>query len=423
MLFSVFTHFNERISEMLASIDTEAYIGLLILFSVSTFIHVVIRVWVIKLLKRLDEKTETEWYASVLRHKLPQRALMLIPLMVLFIGIELIPGLPEGFSGFITRLTAALMILVAARVIDAFLSSAHTLYLMLPKANMRPIKTYIQLGKVIVYLFSIIFIIASLSDQSPWYFLSGIGAITAILLLVFRDTLLSLVASVQLTNNDLIRIGDWIEMPNFGADGDVVDISLNTVKVQNFDKTITLIPTHKFLEHSFRNWRGMSEAGGRRIMRSLNIDISTIRFLTMKEIERLKQTHLLCDYIDAKIKDISAYNEKYLKDNPSILTNSRWLTNVGTFRAYIIEYLKKHPQAKKDLLMLVRQLEPTDRGLPLQIYVFTNTTVWAEYEGIQADIFDHLLAVMPEFGLKVYQQPSGQDLAGLKVTDEYRMRS
>lgn len=413
MLLSIFTHFTERINEMLASVETEAYVGLLILFSVSTIIHIIIRVWIIRLLQRLDEKTETEWYAAILRHKLPQRALMLIPLMVLYIGIDLVPSLADGFAGFITRLTAALMILVAARVIDALLSSAHTLYLMLPKSHLRPIKSYIQLGKVIVYLFSIIFMIASLSDQSPWYFLSGIGAITAILLLVFRDTLLSLVASVQLTSNDLIRIGDWIEMPNFGADGDVIDISLNTVRVQNFDKTITVIPTHKFLEHSFRNWRGMSEAGGRRIMRSLNIDISTIRFLTMKEINRLRKTHLLGDYIASKMKEVGEYNEKFLKENPSILTNSRWLTNVGTFRAYVIEYLKNHPRAKKDLLILVRQLEPTDHGLPLQIYVFTNTTAWAEYEGIQADIFDHLLAVLPEFDLKVYQQPAGSDFRKL----------
>lgn len=413
MLLSIFTHFTDRINEMLASVETEAYVGLLILFSVSTIIHIIIRVWIIRLLQRLDEKTETEWYAAILRHKLPQRALMLIPLMVLYIGIDLVPSLADGFAGFITRLTAALMILVAARVIDALLSSAHTLYLMLPKSHLRPIKSYIQLGKVIVYLFSIIFMIASLSDQSPWYFLSGIGAITAILLLVFRDTLLSLVASVQLTSNDLIRIGDWIEMPNFGADGDVIDISLNTVRVQNFDKTITVIPTHKFLEHSFRNWRGMSEAGGRRIMRSLNIDISTIRFLTMKEINRLRKTHLLGDYIDSKMKEVGEYNEKFLKENPSILTNSRWLTNVGTFRAYVIEYLKNHPRAKKDLLILVRQLEPTDHGLPLQIYVFTNTTAWAEYEGIQADIFDHLLAVLPEFDLKVYQQPAGSDFRKL----------
>ncbi len=403
----------EQLSSWVATVEPEALVGIFILLSISTIIHVIIRVWIIRLLKQLDDRTTSEWYAAVLRHKLPQRALFLIPLMFLYIGIEFVPELNEDFAQFITRFTAALMILVTARVLDSLLSSAHTIYLMLPKASLRPIKSYIQLGKLVIYMLSIIFIIASLSDQSPWYFLSGIGAITAILLLIFRDTLLSLVASVQLTNNDLIRIGDWIEMPQFGADGDVIDISLNNVRVQNFDKTFSVIPTHKFLEHSFRNWRGMKETGGRRVMRSINIDIGTIRFLTYKEIQKLKQTHLLKEYITDKMKDISAYNDKYLKENPSILTNSRWLTNVGTFRAYIVEYLKKHPNAKKDLLMLVRQLEPTDRGLPLQVYVFTNTIVWAEYEQIQADMFDHLLAVMPEFGLKVYQQPSGGDFQSL----------
>ncbi len=409
-----FDRVREQLGAMTHAVQTDALVGIFILLSISTLIHIIIRVYVIRLLKKLDEKTDSEWYAAVLRHKLPQRALFLIPLMFLFIGIEFVTGLDEDFAKFITRFTAALMILVTARVLDSLLSSAHTIYLMLPKAHLRPIKSYIQLGKLIVYLLSIIFIIASLSDQSPWYFLSGIGAITAILLLIFRDTLLSLVASVQLTNNDLIRIGDWIEMPQFGADGDVVDISLNNVRVQNFDKTFTVIPTHKFLEHSFRNWRGMQETGGRRVMRSINIDIGSIRFLSYREIMKLKQTHLLREYIEDKMKDISVYNDKYLKDNPSVLTNSRWLTNVGTFRAYVIEYLKKHPRAKQDLLMLVRQLEPTDRGLPLQIYVFTDTTVWKEYENIQADMFDHLLAVLPEFGLKVYQQPSGGDFRTLR---------
>ncbi|MCC5933198.1 MAG: mechanosensitive ion channel [Balneolales bacterium] len=399
----------QAIHGWLTSVEGETITAFTILLTLSTTVHIIIRVWVIRLLHKLDENTASEWYAEIIKAKLPQRALMMVPLIFLYLGIDFVPGLNEAFEGFVTRLTASLMILVAARVIDALLSSVHAIYRMMPKADQRPIKSYIQLGKLIVYIFALIFIIASLSDQSPWYFLSGIGAIMAILLLVFRDTLLSLVASVQLTNNDLIRIGDWIEMPNFGADGDVVDISLNTVRVQNFDKTFTVIPTHKFLDHSFRNWRGMSEAGGRRIMRSLHIDLSSIRFLNYKEIQQLRKTHLLGSYIEGKMEEIMAYNEKHLGDNPSVLTNARWLTNLGTFRAYVIEYLKRHPRSKKDLLMLVRQLEPTGHGLPLQIYVFTNTTAWAEYEAIQADIFDHLLSILPEFGLRVYQQPTGED--------------
>lgn len=388
---------------------TEEAIALALIFFISGIVHIVIRYWIIKLLHKLDEKTDTEWYAIILKHKLPQRALFIIPLLIIYNGLGLFP---EGYStltDFVIRIAAATMILVSARVFDAFLSALHTLYLIRPGVNQTPIKTYIQLAKVIVYVLSGFFIISSLADKSPWYFLSGIGAIMAIILLLFRDTLLSLVASVQLTNNDLIRVGDWIEMPNFGADGDVIDIALNTVRVQNWDKTITVIPTHKFLDHSFRNWRGMQESGGRRIMRSLNIDISSIRFLGYDEIERLTTSHLLKDYIATKMEDVHSYNAKHLKHSKSTLTNGRWLTNIGTFRAYIIEYLKKHPRSNKNLLMLVRQLEPTERGLPLQVYVFTDTTGWAEYEAIQADIFDHLIAVAPEFGLRIFQQPSGND--------------
>lgn len=262
----------------------EAALGMALIFLIAGIVHFVIRGWIIRLLHKLDEKTDTEWYAVLLRHKLPQRALFIVPLIIIYNGVELFPQFHGELTAFITRITAATMILVGARVIDAFLSAIHSLYLMKADSTQTPIKTYIQLGKVIIYVLAGFFVISSLADKSPWYFLSGLGAITAIILLLFRDTLLSLVASVQLTNNDLIRVGDWIEMPQFDADGDVIDIALNTVRVQNWDKTITVIPTHKFLEHSFRNWRGMQEAGGRRIMRSIYVDISSIRFLKEKEI-------------------------------------------------------------------------------------------------------------------------------------------
>ncbi len=394
--------------EMQTAYAQEA-IALAVIFLISGVVHLIIRYWIIKLLHKLDEKTATEWYAVILKHKLPQRALFIVPLLIIYNGLGLLPEIHSILTEFVIRIAAATMILVSARVFDAFLSSVHTLYLMSPSENKTPIKSYIQLGKVVVYVLTGFFIISSLADKSPWFFLSGIGAIMAIILLLFRDTLLSLVASVQLTNNDLIRVGDWIEMPNFGADGDVIDIALNTVRVQNWDKTISVIPTHKFLEHSFRNWRGMQESGGRRIMRALNIDISSVRFLSWQEIQRLKTSHLLEGYISKKMDEVNTYNSKHLKDSRTTLTNGRWLTNIGTFRAYIVEYLKKHPRSNKNLLMLVRQLEPTERGLPLQVYLFTDTTAWAEYEAIQADIFDHLIAVAPEFGLRIFQQPSGHD--------------
>ncbi|MEX0660552.1 MAG: mechanosensitive ion channel domain-containing protein [Balneolaceae bacterium] len=395
----------------------ETAIGMSFIFLVAAIVHFVIRIWIVRFLHKLDDRTATEWYAVLLRHKLPQRALFMVPLVIIYNGIELVPQFNTELSGFITRITAATMILVAARVFDAFLSAIHSFYLIKADSTQAPIKSYIQLGKVIVYVLAGFFVISSLADKSPWYLLSGLGAITAIILLLFRDTLLSLVASVQLTNNDLIRVGDWIEMPQFDADGDVIDIALNTVRVQNWDKTITVIPTHKFLEHSFRNWRGMQEAGGRRIMRSIYVDISSIRFLSQREIDRLSTSLLLKEYIEEKMDGVHAYNKKNLQSSSSIITNGRWLTNIGTFRAYIIEYLKKHPRANKDMFMLVRQLEATEKGLPLQIYLFTDTTAWAEYEGIQADIFDHILAVAQEFGLNIFQEPSGRDFKSLNHTN------
>ena len=398
----------------LQSTYTLEAIALILIILLSTVVHLIIRFWIIKLLIKLDERTETEWYAVILKHKLPQRALFLIPLLVIYNGLGLFPDVQSVLSEFVIRVTAASMVLVGARVFDALLSSFHTLYLMRPVENQTPIKSYIQLGKVVVYVLTGFFIISSLADKSPWYFLSGVGAIMAVILLLFRDTLLSLVASVQLTNNDLIRVGDWISMPQFSADGDVVDIALNTVRVQNFDKTITVIPTHKFLEHSFQNWRGMKESGGRRIKRSLNIDISSIRFLKWSEIEHLSDSHVLKEYINRKMDEVHSYNREHLLRSSSTLTNGRWLTNIGTFRAYIQEYLRNHPEIKTEMGLMVRQLAPGEHGLPLEIYTFTKTTVWAEYEGIQADVLDHLLAVAPEFGIRLFQEPTGGDFSNLK---------
>ncbi|MFO7847118.1 MAG: mechanosensitive ion channel family protein [Balneolaceae bacterium] len=407
----------EGISQMLPEAwqgeFTEPAIGLSLVFLISATAHFIIRYYIIRLLHKLDEKTATEWYAVILQHKLPQRALFVVPLVIIYNGLNLVPEFHEEVTDFIIRITAAAMILVGARVFDAFLSSIHTLYRMKAPQDQAPIKSYIQLGKVLIYILAGLFIVSSLADKSPWYFLTGIGAAMAIILLLFRDTLLSLVASVQLTNNDLVRVGDWIEMQNFGANGTVIDIALNTVLVQNFDKTISVIPTHKFLEHSFRNWRGMKDTGGRRIMRSLNIDISSIRFLRYSEIKRLNESKLLKKYIEKKMNEVNEHNKKNLGTSYATLTNGRWLTNVGTFRAYIIEYLKNHPRSREDLTMIVRQMDPTEKGIPLQIYVFVDTTVWEEYEAIQADIFDHLLAIAQEFGLNIFQDPTGRDFKSL----------
>jgi miniconductance mechanosensitive channel len=372
-------------------------------------LHLVGRRYLLLLLHHVVHRSRIDWDRILFEHKVLHRASVIVPLLVLQIGLGWIPGIPLDLLGFLERFLTALMILVGARALAALLSALHEIYLRLPSAHLRPIKSYVQLTQVFVYIVAAIFIIARLADTSPWFFVSGLGAIMAIVLLIFRDTLLSLVASVQLTNNDLIRVGDWIEMPQFDADGDVIDIALNNVRVQNWDRTITVIPTHKFLEHSFKNWRGMSESGGRRIKRAVHIDTSTIRFLTDEEIGRLSRFVLLQDYIEDKLRELEIFNAAY-GDDPDLVVNARRLTNVGTFRAYVVNYLRNHSGVNQEMIQIVRQLEPTPEGLPLEIYVFTSDINWVPYEGIQADIFDHILSIAPEFGLRVYQRPSGYGL-------------
>jgi len=338
----------------------------------------------------------------------------LVPAYVVHWGVTLLPVMPEVLATILQRLAVATMVLVIARSFSAFLGAVNTIYSRYDLSRSRPIKGYLQVAKVVAYIAAAILVIAVLMDREPWLFLSGLGAMTAVLLLIFRDTILSLVAGIQLTGNDLIRVGDWIEMPQFSADGDVVDISLNVVRVQNWDRTFTVIPTHKFLEHSFRNWRSMFEGGGRRIMRSIHIDVNTIRFLSEEEVERFSRVRLLESYIREKAQELDSYNREHAPGEAAkFMANTRHLTNIGTFRRYAINYLRSHPRIHQELIQLVRQLEPGPHGLPLQLYAFTNETAWVEYEGIQADIFDHLLAVASEFGLRVFQEPTGSDLSGL----------
>jgi len=257
-------------------------------------------------------------------------------------------------------------------------------------------------------------VISTLTGKQPTLILGGFGAMTAILLLVFKDTILSLVASVQITQYDMIAVGDWIEMPKYGADGDVIDIALHTITIQNWDKTITTIPTHKFIEDSFKNWRGMSQSGGRRIKRALHLDVNSVQFLTEEEIARLSRFELLKDYFRDKLREIEAYNAEKAEGDPDLIPNSRQLTNVGTLRAYIVAYLRQHPKIHQDMTLIVRQLEPGPDGLPMEIYAFSNDTDWSNYEGLQGDIFDHIFAIVSEFGLRVFQKPSGKDLEGLR---------
>ncbi|MFK7851825.1 MAG: mechanosensitive ion channel family protein [Akkermansiaceae bacterium] len=301
------------------------------------------------------------------------------------------------------------LILIVLLVIDGIINFARVVWELGPVGKRYPAKSFAQATKLVVNLIGLIFILSVLLGKSPIVLFSGLGAITAILLLIFKDAILGLVAGFQLSVNNMVTVGDWIEMPQRSADGDVIDVSLTTVKVQNWDKTITTIPTYSLISDSFKNWRGMSEAGGRRIKRSLHIDMQTIRFADDKLLERFKMIRLLRPYLDSKLDEIQEYNADVAEDLGELI-NGRRLTNLGTFRAYCLAYLRNHPKISKDMTLLVRQLSPGAQGLPIEIYVFTNDIAWGRYEDIQADLFDHFLSVLPEFGLSAYQSPSGADL-------------
>lgn len=368
-----------------------------------------IRRFLIRNIARLITRGRSVWMRAFDRRKVLRHLSLLVPVLIIRGGLPFIPGLPDGLTGVLQRTLAAVAVFIVIRAITDTLNAFGDVYERTSRAKARPIKGYLQAVNLILYLVAAVIIVAMLIDRSPALILGGLGAASAVLLLIFSNTILSFVAGIQLTSNDLVRVGDWIEMPQMNADGDVLEIGLNTVKIQNWDKSFTMIPAHKFLDHSYRNWRGMQESGGRRIKRSIMLDISTIRFLDDSEIEQLKRFDLLTDYLNRKESELEQYNAAF-DDDFVERVNARRLTNVGTFRAYVTNYLKGNPLINKDMTFLVRQLAPTGEGLPLELYVFTADVRWAYHEAVQADVFDHLLAILPEFFLRVYQKPSGADL-------------
>jgi len=387
-------------------------VGLLGLIVVALIADIVIKRILVGTVRAVAKRSKVTWDDALIKHNVVGRIVQLVPAFIIFAGVAFVPDLPEYGAKLIRNIAMGYMVLVSTMALTALLGAANTVYSSLPVAKVRPLKGFVQLLQIVVWIVGGVLIVATLLDRSPLILLSGFGAMTAILLLVFKDTILSLVASVQLTAQDMVRVGDWIEMPQFGADGDVIDVQLHTVKVQNWDKTITTIPTHRLISDSFKNWRGMQSTGARRIKRSVLIDVNSIRFQSRQEIDHFKRFALLKDYIAAKEAELAAYNDA-LEYEVIEAVNTRRLTNIGTFRAYAESYLQNHPRIHKGMTLMVRQLGADAHGLPLEIYCFTNTTVWAEYEGIQADVFDHLLAIIPEFGLRIYQQPAGSDLANL----------
>ncbi|MDD3654500.1 MAG: mechanosensitive ion channel family protein [Desulfotomaculaceae bacterium] len=346
-----------------------------------------------------------KWANILLEKKVFTRLSHIAPAIV----ITAFAGVFPQYQGVIQRFSLAYMIIVGIFSIDALLDAAEDIYKTFEVSKVKPIKSIVQVFKIFLYLIGGIWLVSIIIDRSPLLLLSGIGALSAVIMLVFKDSMLGLAAGMQLAANDMVRIGDWIEMPKYGADGDVIDITLNTVKVQNFDNTVTTIPTYAMISDSFKNWRVMQESGGRRIKRSIYIDTTSIKFCSDEMLGKFEKIQYIAEYIQNKKLELAEYNRVHNVD-PSQLVNGRRLTNIGTFRAYLKEYLKNHPHIHNGMTQIVRHLPPAEYGLPIEIYAFTNNTAWVNYESIQADIFDHILAVVPQFDLRIHQNPTGYDM-------------
>ena len=370
--------------------------------------YIITKKFILSAIQKLIKRTKTEYDDILLNKKVLNRLSLILPLIILNEFAYLLPYGEEFFS----RAIESLIILVIILAIGIILTSFTEIHQRLDKYKKHPIKGYVQVVKIILYIWGIILIVGILTGQSPWTLLGGIGALTAIIILIFKDTILSFVASIQISSYDLVQVGDWIEMSKYGVDGDVMDISLNVIKVRNFDKTITTIPTYKLIEESFKNWRGMQQSGGRRIKRAIFVDQSSIKFADDEMIEKYKKINLLTDYISKKKAELDKHHaEKNITEQDVI--NKRRLTNVGTFREYIKSYLRQRKDINTNLTFLVRHLSPGPEGLPIEIYIFANTTEWIKYEEIQADIFDHILSVVPQFDLRLFQNPTGADFSSI----------
>ena len=406
------------VNEYLSFFDDSPFLytlaALTLLIAVAWILNFIVKKVLLRLVERALKLSPIPDVGGDLIEKVIARLSNIVPATVFTQGIAWVPHLPEKVAYVIRAVAASFIILTLAMALCGVLNIVETLYNQRPIAASRPIKGYIQLFKLGIYLVAGILIIATLIDKSPIILLSGLGAMAAVLMLVFQDTLLSLVASIQISANGLVKVGDWIEMPNLNADGTVIDIALHTVKVRNFDRTITTFPTRRLITDPFKNWRGMQESGGRRITRAIYIDQTSIHFLTEQERENVRRMPLLRDYLDVKEREIAEWNSR-LSDGKIAFPVYRRLTNVGTFRVYVERFLHNHPEIAKDDTILVRQMDPGPTGLPIEIYCYTTTTDWNAYEAIMSDIFDHLYSILNQCGLFAYQQPSGRDFRKIRV--------
>ncbi len=392
----------KSILEVLAA-EAVLGVGCLLLLAACSF--VLTRKVVLRMITQAAGRTNTKWDDALVERGVVSQGSYLVPAVVVYFGLDLLSFDTEMLARIVRAWFVVCLVIMSSRLLGA----GADIYEHYPISNRRPIKGYIQLANLTVFLVGAILVLCTLLDISPWGIMSGLGAMTALLILVFRDTILSLVASLQIAAYDMVRTGDWIEMPGLGVDGDVIDVSLHTVRVQNWDKTIITVPTHRLIQDSFKNWRGMTESGGRRIKRSLLVDQTSIKFLDQAALGQLSEIEKLQPYLAGKMRDLANANRG--KDGREMSPlNRRELTNVGTFRAYAEAYLRENTSIHNDMTFMVRQLPPSSDGLPIEIYVFSNNTDWEEFEVIQADIFDHLLAALPTFELRLFQLPTGFDM-------------
>jgi miniconductance mechanosensitive channel len=389
-----------------------ALFAAVVVLLVATLAYLVAKKIILRLVRSTAKRTKTHWDDALVESKVFARLALLVPGVVVHVMAA------SAFADYPTLVssvkTAAFVYVavVAMSVFDALLDGVLKIYRTHEVSKRVPINPFLQVLRIAVYFVGGIVILAILLGKSPVVLFSGLGAFTAVLMLIFKDSILNFVAGLQLISNNMVRRGDWIEMPRYGADGDVVEVSLNTVKVQNWDKTISTVPTYALITDSFKNWRGMEESGGRRIKRAVHIDVTSIKFCDTEMLERFKRIQFITEYVQRKLDEVTEYNKEHVDDD-SLLVNGRHLTNVGTFRAYLEAYLRHHPKINQGMTFLVRQLAPGERGLPIEIYVFSSDQAWANYEAIQAGIFDHILAVIPLFDLRVFQTPTGADMRAL----------
>jgi miniconductance mechanosensitive channel len=431
---SLYTFFLENIREIeeLSSFakPVSAFIILIIIIVLAWLGHYLTRYLIVRIVTRLARRTKTTWDDILVKRKVFSCLAHLVPAIILYYSAgfsfpeihQEVSELSEAtvnvlsrdyyfsLAGFLTKTAQIYFVFIFIFVLNSLLNAGLDIYNTTSFANHRPVKGYLQLFKILIFSLSGILIISILLNRDPTVLLAGLGAMGAVLLLIFKDSILGFVASIQLSGNNMVKIGDWVEMRSHGADGTVIDISLNTVKVQNWDRTISTIPTYAMVSESFINWKGMEESGGRRIKRSVYIDMNSIKLCDSALMSRLEKFLLIRDYVREKEQEIREYNQKRNISEEDIVSGRRQ-TNIGIFRKYLETYLRQHPMINTDMTFLVRHLQPEEKGLPIEIYVFCKDKAWANYESIQADIFDHILAVIPEFDLRVFQVPSGRDIS------------